>query len=193
MIDAQPPDPARRDLPPPGRARRATRLAGGRLRQRAMATAGYLISRAAERPPILSLTVAIVAVRFFGLRDRSRATSTGSPRTTWRCGRSAGSASASTAAGAAGARGARGLPARRGAGPDGGGRRLTPGPYARALGPPLVALLVGGACVGLMAGLPPAGRGRPRRRTARRRPGCPRARADAGPRRRPGHPRRAAG
>jgi thiol reductant ABC exporter CydC subunit len=32
-----------------------------------MATAGYLISRAAEQPPILSLTVAIVFVRFFGL------------------------------------------------------------------------------------------------------------------------------
>src|SRR5262245_26977563 len=32
-----------------------------------MATAGYLISRAAERPAILSLTTAIVAVRFFGL------------------------------------------------------------------------------------------------------------------------------
>jgi ATP-binding cassette subfamily C protein CydC len=32
-----------------------------------MTTAGYLISRAAERPEILSLTVAIVAVRFFGL------------------------------------------------------------------------------------------------------------------------------
>jgi thiol reductant ABC exporter CydC subunit len=32
-----------------------------------MATAGYLISRAAEQPPILSLTVAIVAVRFFGV------------------------------------------------------------------------------------------------------------------------------
>jgi thiol reductant ABC exporter CydC subunit len=32
-----------------------------------MATAGYLISRAAEHPAILSLTVAIVAVRFFGL------------------------------------------------------------------------------------------------------------------------------
>ncbi|HEX4527192.1 MAG TPA: thiol reductant ABC exporter subunit CydC [Gaiellaceae bacterium] len=31
------------------------------------ASAGYLISRAAEHPPILSLTVAIVAVRFFGL------------------------------------------------------------------------------------------------------------------------------
>jgi thiol reductant ABC exporter CydC subunit len=32
-----------------------------------MATAGYLISRAAERPEILSLIVAIVAVRVFGL------------------------------------------------------------------------------------------------------------------------------
>jgi thiol reductant ABC exporter CydC subunit len=32
-----------------------------------MATAGYLIARAAEQPPILSLTVAIVLVRFFGL------------------------------------------------------------------------------------------------------------------------------
>jgi thiol reductant ABC exporter CydC subunit len=32
-----------------------------------MATAGYLISRAAEQPPILSLTAAIVAVRFFGI------------------------------------------------------------------------------------------------------------------------------
>jgi len=32
-----------------------------------MGSAGYLISRAAEHPPILSLTVTIVAVRFFGL------------------------------------------------------------------------------------------------------------------------------
>jgi thiol reductant ABC exporter CydC subunit len=32
-----------------------------------MATAGYLVSRAAEHPPILSLTVTIVLVRFFGL------------------------------------------------------------------------------------------------------------------------------
>jgi thiol reductant ABC exporter CydC subunit len=32
-----------------------------------MALAGYLISRAAERPAILSLTVAIVGVRFFGI------------------------------------------------------------------------------------------------------------------------------
>ena len=32
-----------------------------------MTSAGYLISRAAERPPILALTVTIVAVRFFGI------------------------------------------------------------------------------------------------------------------------------
>jgi thiol reductant ABC exporter CydC subunit len=32
-----------------------------------MATAGHLISRAAEQPPILSLTIAIVAVRAFGI------------------------------------------------------------------------------------------------------------------------------
>jgi thiol reductant ABC exporter CydC subunit len=32
-----------------------------------MGTAGYLITRAAEHPPVLSLLVAIVAVRFFGL------------------------------------------------------------------------------------------------------------------------------
>ncbi len=32
-----------------------------------MATSGYLISRAAERPPILTLGVAIVGVRFFGV------------------------------------------------------------------------------------------------------------------------------
>jgi thiol reductant ABC exporter CydC subunit len=41
----------------------ATTLCGVGL----MATAGYLISRAAERPAVLSLTVAIVCVRFFGL------------------------------------------------------------------------------------------------------------------------------
>jgi thiol reductant ABC exporter CydC subunit len=32
-----------------------------------MATSGYLISRAAERPPVLELSVAIAMVRFFGL------------------------------------------------------------------------------------------------------------------------------
>jgi thiol reductant ABC exporter CydC subunit len=54
---------------PPGRVLTAaalgalTVLCGAGL----MATAGYLISRAAERPAVLSLTVAIVGVRFFGL------------------------------------------------------------------------------------------------------------------------------
>ena len=38
-----------------------------------MATSGYLISRAAEQPPILALTVTIVAVRFFGLGAAARA------------------------------------------------------------------------------------------------------------------------
>ena len=32
-----------------------------------MATAGYLIARAAEQPPVLALTIAIVTVRFFAL------------------------------------------------------------------------------------------------------------------------------
>ncbi len=32
-----------------------------------MSTSGYLVSRAALQPPILDLTVAIVAVRFFGI------------------------------------------------------------------------------------------------------------------------------
>ena len=39
-----------------------------------MTSAGYLISRAAEQPPILSLTIVIVAVRFSGSHDRSLAT-----------------------------------------------------------------------------------------------------------------------
>ena len=57
------------------RGSRAWRLAGSVLLGAAavgfgialMSTAGYLISRAAEQPPILSLTVTIVAVRFFAL------------------------------------------------------------------------------------------------------------------------------
>src|SRR5207302_1447593 len=32
-----------------------------------LATSGYLISRAAQHPPILELSVAIVGVRFFGV------------------------------------------------------------------------------------------------------------------------------
>ena len=55
--------------PPPGQAALAVGLGvvavacGVGL----MTSAGFLISRAAEQPPILSLTVTIVVVRFFGL------------------------------------------------------------------------------------------------------------------------------
>lgn len=58
-------------LAPPPKGRLALSVALGALAVifgvGLMATAGYLIARAAERPEILSLTTAIVAVRFFGL------------------------------------------------------------------------------------------------------------------------------
>ena len=89
-----------------------------------MATAGYLISRASERPAILSLTVAIVGVRFFGLsRPLTRyferlashdlALRVLGTRARARLSRDR----------AAGARAARGLPARRPAGAHGRRRR----------------------------------------------------------------------
>ena len=94
-----------------------------------MATAGYLISRAAEQPPILSLTVTIVAVRFFGLarplaryldrlasHDLALRALGRDPRALLRADRAA-------RAGAA-----RGLPPRRPARADGRRRRRAPGP-----------------------------------------------------------------
>ncbi|MDO8213581.1 thiol reductant ABC exporter subunit CydC [Conexibacter sp. CPCC 206217] len=58
-------------LAPPGRGRLAASIAlgaGAVLSGIALlATSGYLISRAAEHPPVLTLMVAIVAVRFFGI------------------------------------------------------------------------------------------------------------------------------
>ena len=58
-------------LAPVGRGRFAASVALGALAiafgVALMTTAGYLISRAAEMPDILSLTVVIVAVRFFGI------------------------------------------------------------------------------------------------------------------------------
>ena len=121
-----------------------------------MATAGYLISRAAEQPPILSLTVTIVAVRFFGLArplarylDRlvghdlalralgrtaqasTRASSPSRPRSS----RATGAATCSS-------------------GWSGTSTSLQ-GLYLRGLGPPLVALAVGAAAVGVTAGFLP--------------------------------------
>jgi ATP-binding cassette, subfamily C, bacterial CydC len=56
-------------VPPPGEAALALALgvAAVGFGVGLITAAGYLISRAAEQPPILSLTVTIVAVRFFGL------------------------------------------------------------------------------------------------------------------------------
>jgi ATP-binding cassette, subfamily C, bacterial CydC len=122
-----------------------------------MATAGYLISRAAERPPILSLTVAIVAVRFFGLaRPLARYLD-----------RLASHDVALRSLGRIRVGVYRRLEPLAPAELEGyrRGELLTrmvgdvdslQGLYARALGPPLVALLVGGACVGLVVGLLPA-------------------------------------
>jgi thiol reductant ABC exporter CydC subunit len=122
-----------------------------------MATAGYLISRAAERPPVLSLTAAIVAVRFFGLaRPLARY-----------CDRLWSHDLALRALGRVRARfyerieplAPAGLQAFRG------GDLMTrmigdvdalQGLYLRGLGPPLVALAAGAVCVGTTAAFLPA-------------------------------------
>src|SRR5512132_3621949 len=125
-----------------------------------MTTAGYLISRAAEQPPILALTVAIVAVRFFGIarplarylerlishdaalralgRIRSRFYERIEPlapaqleeyRSGELLGRMVGDVDALQSL------------------------------YVRGFGPPLVALIVGAACVGVAAAVLPAAAG----------------------------------
>jgi ATP-binding cassette subfamily C protein CydC len=122
-----------------------------------MTTAGYLISRAAERPEILSLTVAIVAVRFFGLaRPLARylerlASHDLALRSLGRVRRRLYERIEPLA------------PAqlegyRRGEllGRMVGDVDTLQGLYLRGLGPPLVALLTGGACVGVAAAFLPA-------------------------------------
>jgi thiol reductant ABC exporter CydC subunit len=122
-----------------------------------MTTAGYLISRAAERPEILSLTVAIVAVRFFGLaRPLARylerlASHDLALRSLGRVRRLFYQRIEPLA------------PAqlegyRRGEllGRMVGDVDALQGLYLRGLGPPLVALLTGAACVGLAAAFLPA-------------------------------------
>jgi thiol reductant ABC exporter CydC subunit len=122
-----------------------------------MTTAGYLISRAAERPEILSLTVAIVAVRFFGLaRPLARyleriASHDLALRSLTRVRRRFYERIEPLA------------PAqlegyRRGEllGRMVGDVDALQGLYLRGLGPPLVALLTGAACVGVAAAFLPA-------------------------------------
>jgi thiol reductant ABC exporter CydC subunit len=122
-----------------------------------MATAGYLISRAAERPAVLSLTIAIVMVRFFGLarpiaRYAERLWSHDVAL------RALGQVRARFFAGIEPLAPA-GLHAfRRG---DLMTRMIDDvdalqGLYLRGLGPPLVALATGAVCVGTAAGILPA-------------------------------------
>lgn len=125
-----------------------------------MATAGYLISRAAERPAVLSLTIAIVVVRFFGLaRPIARYT-----ERLWSHDvalRALGHVRARFFAGIEPLAPA-GLQAfRRG---DLMTRMIDDvdalqGLYLRGLGPPLVALAAGAVCVGTAAGILPAAGG----------------------------------
>ena len=117
-----------------------------------LATAGYLISRAAEQPPILSLTVTIVLVRFLGL------------------GRPIARYADRLASHDLALRGLGRIRARvyeqiepLAPGQLGGYRRgdllarmvgdvdALQGLYVRGLGPPVVALVVGAACVGVTA------------------------------------------
>jgi ATP-binding cassette, subfamily C, bacterial CydC len=122
-----------------------------------MTTAGYLISRAAERPEILSLTVAIVAVRFFGLaRPLARylerlASHDLALRSLARVRRRFYERIEPLAPGQL-----EGY--RRGEllGRMVGDVDALQGLYLRGLGPPLVALLTGAACVGVATALLPA-------------------------------------
>jgi ATP-binding cassette, subfamily C, bacterial CydC len=121
-----------------------------------MTTAGYLVSRAAERPEILSLTVAIVAVRFFGLaRPLARylerlASHDLALRSLARVRRRFYERIEPLAPGQL-----EGY--RRGEllGRMVGDVDALQGLYLRGLGPPLVALLTGAACVGVAAALLP--------------------------------------
>ena len=122
-----------------------------------MATAGYLISRAAERPAILSLTTVIVAVRFFGLA-----------RPLARYGDRLWSHDlALRALGHVRARFYEGIEPLAPAGLQAfrrgdlmarmiGDVDALQGLYLRGLGPPLVALAAGAACVGTAAAFLPA-------------------------------------
>jgi ATP-binding cassette subfamily C protein CydC len=121
-----------------------------------MTTAGYLISRAAEHPPIFSLTVAIVLVRFFGLaRPLARYVD-----------RLASHDLALRALGRVRSRFYERIEPLAPAQLEGyrGGDLLSrmvadvdalQGLYLRGLGPPLVALAVGAVCVGVTAALLP--------------------------------------
>ena len=135
-----------------------------------MTTAGYLISRAAEQPPILSLTVTIVVVRFFGLarplaRYLDRLCSHDLALRAL-----GGIACVSSSASSRSRR-----PSSRATGAATCSRRMVgdvdalQGLYLRGLGPPLVALVVGAVVRRSRRRVPAGSRGGPRHRAAGRR------------------------
>jgi ABC-type transport system involved in cytochrome bd biosynthesis fused ATPase/permease subunit len=122
-----------------------------------MAAAGYLISRAAEQPAVLSLTVAIVASGSSAWRGRSPAISSASRHTTSRSGASALRAPAST--------GASRTCRRHSCEEHRHGDLLASfvgdvdslqNLYLRGLLPPVVALVAGAGAVGLVAAILPS-------------------------------------
>ncbi len=123
-----------------------------------MGTAGYLVSRAAERPEILSLGVTIVAVRFFGIgrplvRYLERLASHDlALRTLARLRVQVLRADRAARAGRPG-----GVPARRPAQPSRLGRRRAAEPVPAGLGPPLVAICAGATLDRGLRGDPPVG------------------------------------
>jgi thiol reductant ABC exporter CydC subunit len=123
-----------------------------------MTTAGYLVSRAAEHPPILALTTTIVAVRFFGLaRPLARylerlASHDVALRTLGRVRRRVYERIEPLAPAGLEAYRRGELLNRLVADVD-----ATQGVYLRGLAPPVIALVVGAGCVGVAAAmLPPA-------------------------------------
>ena len=135
-----------------------------------LATAGYLISRAAEQPPILSLTVTIVLVRFLGL---------GRPIARY-ADRLASHDLALRGLGRVRARVYERIEPLAPGQLEGyrrgdllarmvGDVDALQGLYVRGLGPPVVALLVGTACVGVTAVFLPVAARDPRCRPPRRR------------------------
>ena len=122
-----------------------------------MTTAGYLVSRAAEHPPILALTTTIVAVRFFGLaRPLARylerlASHDVALRTLGRVRRRVYERIEPLAPAGLDAYRRGELLNRLVADVD-----ATQGVYLRGLAPPAIAIVVGAACVGVAAAMLPA-------------------------------------
>ena len=123
-----------------------------------IATSGYLISRAAEQPPILSLTVTIVARPLLRPLAAARPLlSTASSPTIWRCARSATSGRGSTRASSRSRRrSSRASAAAISSAGWSGDVDALQGLYLRGIGPPAAALVVAIVSVAAAALILPA-------------------------------------